>query len=105
MDDIRTKLFVGEERSARRFGKSTMNIAMAKFYLDQGRKVLFMTVNQRETITMLARHFPKALFEVVGEQGVAIHEIKRTPLCLGCHDNRSNPPSVLCSYCKDSERD
>ena len=54
--------------------KSTMNIAMAKFYVQQGKRVLFFTLDQRKTIDMLIPHFPKALFELVGETGVLIHE-------------------------------
>ena len=51
-----------------------MNIAMAKFYVQQGKRVLFFTLDQRKTIDMLIPHFPKALFELVGETGVLIHE-------------------------------
>ena len=60
----------------RRIGKSTMNIVMAKFYLKQGKSVVFMTANQTMTITMLRCHFPTALFELIGETGVRIHDTK-----------------------------
>lgn len=56
-------------------GKTTMNIAMAKFYIKQGRQVVFATLDQQATIAMLTEHFGKGtLFELVEHWGVRIHE-------------------------------
>lgn len=56
-------------------GKTTMNIAMAKFYIKQGRQVVFATLDQQATIAMLTGHFGKGtLFELVEHWGVKIHE-------------------------------
>ncbi len=55
-------------------GKVTMNIAMCKFYLKQRKIVVFATMNQRATVTMLTKHFPNALFELVEDWGVKVHE-------------------------------
>jgi hypothetical protein len=57
-----------------RHGKVTMNIAMSKLYLKQGKKIVFCTMDQRKTVLMLSEHFPNALFELVGDWGVKIHE-------------------------------
>lgn len=57
-----------------RYGKMTMNIAMAKLYVRQGKQVVFAAMDQRKTIDMLREHFPKALFELVGNWGIRIHE-------------------------------
>lgn len=55
-------------------GKTTINIAMAKMYLSLGKDVVFAAYDQSGTIKMLSQHFPGALFELVGEWGVRIHE-------------------------------
>lgn len=68
--------FLHVDHLARRQGKSTMNIAMTKFYLSQEKKVIFATANQSMTIIMLRGHFPKALFELVEDWGILIHERK-----------------------------
>lgn len=53
----------------------TMNIAMAKFYIKQGKQVVFATLDQQATVVMLTEHFSKGtLFELVGDWGVKIHE-------------------------------
>lgn len=56
-------------------GKTTMNIPMLKFYIRQGRSVVFATMDQRKTIDMLSLHFNKGtLFELVETWGVKVHE-------------------------------
>lgn len=55
-------------------GKTTINIAMVKIYLRLGKPVVFAAYDQSATIKMLKLHFPNALFELVGEWGVKIHE-------------------------------
>lgn len=55
-------------------GKVTMNIAMARLYMKQGRSVIFATLDQQKTISMLSEHFNNALFELVDTWGVKVHE-------------------------------
>lgn len=60
---------------SQRIGKLTMNVAMAKLYMRQGKVVIFATLDQQATIAMLAQHFDKGtLFGLVGDWGVSIHE-------------------------------
>lgn len=55
-------------------GKVTVNIAMLKLYVSQGKRVAFMTLDTRKTIEMLTPYFkPGTLFELI-ENGVIIHE-------------------------------
>lgn len=54
--------------------KVTVNINMLKFYMSQGKEVVFMAKDYRKTIAMLTPYFkPGTLFEIV-EDGVIIHE-------------------------------
>lgn len=54
--------------------KVTVNIEMLKFYVSQGKRVAFMTLDQRKTIDMLTPHFkPGTLFELIPD-GIVIHE-------------------------------
>lgn len=57
----------------RQCGKVTMNIAMTKLYMAQGKSVVFATADQQQTITMLSSHFRNALFELVEDWGVRVH--------------------------------
>ena len=62
-----------------RHGKLTMNIAMCKFYIKQGKRVVFATMDQQKTIAMLKPHFEKGtLFELIETWGVKVHERSHT---------------------------
>jgi len=56
-------------------GRVTMNIAMCKLYVRQGKLVVFATKDQLKTIAMLRPHFTRGtLFELVETWGVRVHE-------------------------------
>ena len=60
---------------SQRHSKLTMNIAMCKLYMRQGKSVMFATLDQQRTIDMLRPHFDKGtLFELIDDCGVRIHE-------------------------------
>ena len=59
------------------YGKCTLSIEMTKFYLAQGKRVMFATLDQRKTFNMLHKHFPNALFELVDDCGILIHERRK----------------------------
>lgn len=59
-----------------RFGGPKANAAMLRFWINQGKRVVVATHNPGQTIKELHLYFPRALFSIVGNWGVSIHERK-----------------------------
>lgn len=60
----------------RQYGKSVYGMEVALANVRLGKKVLFAFIDLNRGISILHYHFPKALYEVVGDRGLIVWQRK-----------------------------